>query len=132
MYFSIHDIDLIIDFHTYLPDSTDQSSTTVYNHITKLVEHLKKVGLLKEGVRITNKTDGCAHQCWSATALYFILLLLRQEKIIIYRAISCTRNGKNIFDGLSEVKKYISMGTSIRSFKNANETDFKLLNAAKV
>ena len=42
VYFPMHGVDPIIDFHTYLSDSTDQSSATVYNHMTKLVKLLKR------------------------------------------------------------------------------------------
>ena len=51
VYFPMHGIDSIIDFHTYLSDSTGQSSATVYNHMTNLVKHLKFSDILKKGGR---------------------------------------------------------------------------------
>ena len=49
VYFTMDGIDSILDFHTYLQDFTDQISTTVYNHMTNLVKHLKSTDLLNKG-----------------------------------------------------------------------------------
>ena len=80
----------------------------------------------------TYHTDGFAHQYRSATALYFLSLLLRQKKIIMHREIPCAGHGKNIFGGISGDNKSLLMGASIRSCKNANENYSKILSAVKV
>ena len=51
VYFTMHGIYPIIDFHTYISDYTDHSSVTVYNNMTNLVKHKKNMDLSKKGKR---------------------------------------------------------------------------------
>ena len=52
-------------FHSFLSDSKQQDSSTVDNHMEKLIKHLKETGVLEDGGRILGSSDGCAkqHKC---------------------------------------------------------------------
>ena len=59
-------------FHSFLSDSKQQDSSTVDNHMDKLIKHLKESGVLKDGGRILGSSDGCAkqHKCSSAPQVH--------------------------------------------------------------
>ena len=52
-------------------------------------------------------TDGCAKQCWCATALCFLTKVAHEFGITIDRAISAAGQGKSIVDALNGVAKAI-------------------------
>ena len=49
VYFPMHGIYPMIGFHTYLSDSTDHGSATVYNHMQNIVKYLKITDFLYKG-----------------------------------------------------------------------------------
>ena len=51
-----------LDFHTYLSGGKEQDSSVVHCHMEILIQFLMEEGILKEGGRILEHSDGCAAQ----------------------------------------------------------------------
>ena len=56
----VFDAALLLDFDTFISDSSVQEARTVYNHMFKLIKRLRKAGKLLPGQRLLCVTDGCA------------------------------------------------------------------------
>ena len=54
------DAALLLDFDSFLSDSSVQEARTVFNHLYKLIQRLRLAGKLKPGQRLLCVTDGCA------------------------------------------------------------------------
>ena len=114
------DDQLLLDFHSFLSDGKVQHASTVYNHLTKLIEKLQESEVLaKSGGSILSFTDGCASQYRSATSLYFMSLLSSRFGVVIDRGISAAGHGKSIVDAINGVDKNTILRRTARRVQEA-------------
>ena len=92
-------------FHSFLSDSKQQDSSTVDNHMEKLIKHLKETGVLKDGGRILGSSDGCAKQHKCSSALRFMSNFSVKHGVAIDCAIGCPGHGTCEVDAINAVDK---------------------------
>ena len=96
---------ILFHFHSFLSDSKQQDSSTVDNHMEKLIKHLKETGVLKDDGRILGSSDGCAKQCKCSSALRVMSNLSVKRGVAIDCAIGCPGHGKCEVDAINAVDK---------------------------
>ena len=99
------DDDLRMTFHSHFSDDSRQDAATTHAHMTVLLEQLKEIGELLEGMTMWDDTDGCGKQYRCGTALYLLSVLATTWGITIDRAIGAPGHGKDLVDGLNAVDK---------------------------
>ena len=109
-------------FHSFLSDSKQQDSSTVDNHMGKLIKHLKKTSVLKNGGRILGSSDGCAKQCKCSSALRFMSHLSCEHGVAIDCAIGCPGHGKCEVDAINGVDKNTIFRESMKIVQAPEET----------
>ena len=109
-------------FHSFLSDSKQQDSSTVDNHMDKLIKCLKKTGVLKDGGRLLCSSDGCAKQHKCSSALRFMSHLSYKHGVAIDRAIGCPGHGKCEVDAINGVDKNTIFRESMKIVQAPEET----------
>ena len=109
----------LVDFHSFLSDSSIQEARTVMFHMEKLMNRLRENGKVKEGSRVLCVTDGCAKQYRSATSLYFLSALSSKLDLIFDRAVCCVGHGKSIVDAINGNDKNVILKCSQKFVQDA-------------
>ena len=102
--------------------SKQQDSSTVDNHMDKLIKHLKKTGVLKDGGRNLGSSDGCAKQCKCSSALRFMSCLSFEHGVAIECAIGCLGYGKCEVGAINAVDKNTILRESLKTVQDPELT----------
>ena len=118
-----HNSELLMEFHSFLSDSKVQHSSTVYNHMDKLLALLVDRNILeqhKDG-RVLCMTDGCASQYRSATSVFWMIMNSKKFGVVIDRGICAAGHGKSIVDAINGADKNTIIGHLVRQVLEAHE-----------
>ena len=119
-----HNSELLMEFHSFLSDSKVQHSSTVYNHMDKLLALLVDRNILKQhkGGRVLCMTDGCASQYRSATSVFWMIMNSKKYGVAIDRGICAAGHGKSIVDAINGVDKNTILRNLVRKVVEAHDS----------
>jgi hypothetical protein len=110
-----------MNFHSHFSDGKMQNAATTNRHMEVLINQLSNEGVMMQGGRILDNTDGCAKQYRCATALYLLSAISTKFGLTIDRAIGAPGHGKDLVDGLNACDKFYLKKVMARIVNPATE-----------